>query len=106
MRKKGIVTLKNSIIACFIVLFSSVAGAYAGSLQEDFDRLCVYTQEAESLSLEKLQELVTECDQLQKRIEESNDEKKKLLLFRLQKCRNFFAYIIELKQGENSSSPQ
>ena len=106
MRKKGILTLKNSIIACFIVLLASAAGVYGGSLQEEFDRLCIYTQEAERLPLEKLQELVIEWDQLKEKIEDSNDEKKKLLLFRLHKCRNFFAYIIELKQGENSSSPQ
>jgi len=66
--------------------------------------LCVHTQEAENFSLEKLQELLTECDQLLKKIEESNDAKKKLLLFRLKKCRNFLAYIIELKQGNNTNN--
>lgn len=33
---------------------------YGASLQEEFDKLCIYTQEAESLSLEKFQKLVTE----------------------------------------------
>ena len=74
------------------------------SLQEEFDQLCVYTQDAESLSLEKLHELVAGCDQLQKKIEGSDDEKKKLLLFRLNKCRNFFVYIIELKEGDKSGT--
>ena len=67
---------------------------------------CIYTQEAESLSPGKLQELVTKCDKLQKKIEESNDDKKKLLLFRLKKCRIFFTYIPGLKQGDKSNSQQ
>ncbi len=47
-------------------------------MQEEFDQICVYTQDAESLSLDKLKELLTECDQLRKKIEDSDDEKKKL----------------------------
>jgi len=86
----------KTVVACLIVLMTSVT-VYGVSLQEKFDTLCVYTQDTESLPLEKLHELVTDCDQLQKEIEASDDPKKKLLLFRLNKCRNFFAYVIELK---------
>jgi len=103
MRRKG--KLAQTVVICLIILLGA-AVVHGGSLQEDFDKLCVHTQEAESLSLERLQELVTECDQLQKRIEESSDQKKKLLLFRLNKCRNFLAYMIELKKGDSSGSPQ
>jgi hypothetical protein len=95
----------QTIATCSIVLFT-FAGVYGASLREEFDKLCIQTQEAESLSLEKLHELVTECNQLQKKIEESNNGKKKLLLFRLKKCHDFFAYIIELKEEDNSSNPQ
>jgi predicted PurR-regulated permease PerM len=105
MRRNGKLARVKTFVTCLIVLFAS-ALVYGGSLQEEFDRLCVHTQEAESLSLEKLQELVTECDQLLKKIEESNDEMKKHLLFRLNKCRNFLAYMVELKQEANLSSPQ
>jgi len=102
MRRKR--KLAQTVVICLIVLFSA-AVAHGGSLQEDFDKLCVHTQDAERLSLERLQELVTECDKLQKRIEESNDPKKKLLLFRLNKCRNFLAYMVELKKEDSSGSP-
>ena len=105
MRRNGKLVLVKIVVSCLIVLFAS-AVAYGGSLQEEFDKLCVHTQDAESLSQEKLQELVTECDQLQKKVEASNDPKKKLMLFRLKKCRNFFAYILALKQEGKSSSPQ
>lgn len=101
MRRKR--KLVQTVVICLIVLFGA-AVVQGGSLQEDFDKLCVHTQDAESLSLERLQELVTECDQLKKRIEESDDVKKKLLLFRLNKCRNFLAYMVELKTEDSSGS--
>ena len=100
-RKKKLV---QTFVICLIFLFGATV-VHGGSLQEDFDKLCVHTQEAESLTLERLQELVTECGQLQKRVEESDDRKKKLLLFRLKKCCNFLAYMVELKKGDNSGSP-
>lgn len=105
MKRNGEKSLAQFVITCLIVLLASVA-VYAGTLKEEFDNLCVNTQDAESLSVEKLQELVTECDQLKTKIEQSNDRQKKLLLFRLNKCRNFLAYIIDHKQGDKSSSPQ
>ena len=105
MKKNGILVLTQTVVTCLIVLITS-AVVYGVSLQEEFDMLCVQTQEAESLSLRKLQELVTECDKLEKKIEGSNDEKKKIMLFRLIKCRNFFNYFIDLKQDDNSSDPQ
>ena len=49
---------------------------------------------------------MAECDQLQKKIEASDDEQKKLLLFRLKKCRDFLVYIAELKQLEKPTPQQ
>ena len=105
MKRKGKPALVHAVALGLLVMFTSVM-AYGATLQEEFEQLCVHTQEAESLSLEKLQELLKECDQLQKTIDESNDAKKKLLLFRLKKCRNFFVYNIELKERGDSSSQQ
>jgi len=105
MKKNRKLVLIQAVFACLIVLLAGRL-VYADPLQEEFDKLCIYTQDAESLSLEKLQELVVECDQFQKTLEESNHPKKKLLLFRIKKCRNFFAYVIELKQTEKSGSSQ
>lgn len=106
MKKNGKWSLAQIVMTCLLVLCTTSVAVHAGALKEDFDKLCVNTQDAEGLSLEKLQELVTECDQLKNRIEQSNDRQKKLLLFRLNKCRNFLAYIIEHKQGSNTGNPQ
>jgi len=105
MRNNGKLALIQTVFATLLVIFAC-SQAYGVSLQEEFDQLCIYTQDAESLSLDKLKELVVGCDLLQKKIESSDDEKKKLLLFRLNKCRNFFVYMIDLKQEENSGTMQ
>ena len=105
MKRKRKLALAQIIVSCMMVLFTFTV-VHGETLQEEFDKLCVHTQDAESLSMERLQELVAECDQLQAKIEASDDEKKKLLLFRLKKCRDFLAYILELKQVENSNSSQ
>lgn len=94
--RKTIITF----LSCLLILFSS-AVVYGDSMQEEFDGICIHTQDAEDLSLEKLQELVMQCDQLQKKIEESSDEKKKVLLFRLKKCCDFLTYVMEIKQSTN-----
>ena len=87
-------------LSCMLILLSNVV-SHGQSLQEEFDSLCIHTQDAEDLSLEKLQELVMQCDSLQKKIAESNDEKKKVLLFRLKKCCDFLTYVMEIKQSGN-----
>ena len=62
----------------------------------------VYTpRRLKAFPWKKLQDLLKECDQLQKKIEASNDEKKKVMLFRLEKCRDFLTYVMEIKQSGN-----
>jgi hypothetical protein len=105
MSSKVKLCLVQVIIAAIIIVLVPVL-ATGGTLQEEFDQLCIHTQNAESIPLENLKELLKDCEELQKKIETSGDGKKKLLLFRLNKCRNFFAYVIELKEGGKSSPPQ
>jgi hypothetical protein len=67
MRKNGLPILTQTVVTCLVILLTS-AVVYGGtSLYEKFDTLCIQPQEAESLSLEKLQELMTKCDHLQKK---------------------------------------
>ena len=99
--KRFLKTFKTLAVVASLFFFFSATMAYGKSLQEEFDTLCIHTQETESLSLEKLQDLLKECDQLQKKIEASNDEKKKVMLFRLKKCRDFLTYVMEIKQSGN-----
>ena len=99
--------VRNFVLVMVVLLPLSPCNAVrAASLQEEFDALCIHTQAAESLSLVELRELVAECDKLREVIEQSNDPKKKVLLFRLKKCRDFLYFILATKEvNEAESSP-
>ena len=103
MSRKKTFMVTQTVVTCLIVLFASTF-VHGESLQEEVDTLSGHTLEADSLSMDRLQEFLTECDQLQKKIAASDDEKKKLLMFRLKKNCDFFAYIVELKKVKNSSN--
>jgi len=88
---------------CFVMsLLLVFAGiSQSGTWKEDFKRLCGYTEEASSLSTDQIQELIQESDRLLKTLETLNDPEKKVYIFRLKKCRNFFEYILDLREVEN-----
>ena len=74
--KTGIYENITTGLNCMLILLSAVA-SHCQSLQEEFDSLCIHTQEAENLSVEELQELVTECDHLQKNLQKLMMKKRK-----------------------------
>jgi hypothetical protein len=90
------------IIACSFALSSTCAVA-AASWQEDFDRLCAYTDQTEEMAVDKLKGLVEACDKLLGVIEKSDSPQKKVYIFRLRKCRNFFQYMAELKEQDGGT---
>ena len=71
-------------------------------LEATFNELCGRTENAEALTVEKLTTMVSECDTLEEKITQSSHPKKKILLFRLKKCRNFLHFMIQTKQLESS----
>lgn len=100
-------SIRNGVFVMIaLMLLSPGNPVRAASLQEEFDALCIHTQAAESLPLVELRELVAECDKLREEIEQSNDPKKKVLLFRLNKCRNFLAFIVATKEVNEAESSQ
>ena len=72
------------------------------NLEATFNELCGRTDIAESLSVEELTTMVAECDTLEEKITNSSHPKKKILLFRLKKCRNFLDFMVQTKQLESS----
>lgn len=109
MRSKLIQTAIRSMLAgLFLVVLcgGTLPSATAGSLQDEFDRICIYTQDAETLPTDRLQELISQCDTLQEQIVASDDPKKKVLLFRLKKCRDFFNFVIDQRSLTTTESAQ
>ena len=90
-------TISFAIIVSPII---SLAEEDNAQLEAAFTELCNQSANAEQFSIEKLTEMVAECDSLKEKIANSSHPKKKVLLFRLKKCRNFLAFIIETKQQE------
>lgn len=86
-----------AVVLASIVLSAGVA--LGGDWKEDLERICAQTNDSESMTKEQLQALVKEADELLKRIESVNDPAKKVLVPKLQKCRNLFAFMIELKDS-------
>lgn len=103
--------MKN-ISLLFIVFLSCVSGASdvcagegqatSDTLSVHVDSLLVICQDADTLPAFELEKYITECDSLVVRIEKSDHARKRLMLFRLRKCRNYFAYLIETKRPEKS----
>ncbi len=92
--------MKNNFMAYILAgLLVLLAGTVAaGDWAEDFGRLCGATETAESLSVDELKALIAECDTLREVIEKEAGKQKKVYLFRLEKCRNFFSYLVTLKE--------
>lgn len=99
---------RNTGIVLFLFLLMSYFSplASAQSWVEDFDRICSQGEDADSLPTAKLQELVVESDKLLKVIEAGNDPGKKVYIFRLKKCRNLFAYVMDLREAEAGAGPK
>jgi len=76
-----------------------VAGvAQADSLESEFQRICSHTDSAAELPAEKLKSLVEDSDRLLEALTASALPQKKVLTFRLKKCRNLFRYLLEVRE--------
>lgn len=88
------------IILTFIMFFIITVPVHANEWRGEFDRLCGYTQEAEKFTIDELKGFMSECDKLSETITASDSPNKKVFIFRLKKCRNFFEYMIGVKELE------
>lgn len=68
------------------------------SWKDEFELICSKVPNGPNLTEPELQSLLRRCSGLQKRIEGLDLPEAKVYLFRLEKCRSFFEYAIELQQ--------
>ena len=93
---------KLLIVSCLALMIA--APVMAGEWLEDFERLCTRIEDAEDMSTEELEGLVGECGALLNTIGASDNPKKKMYIFRLKKCKNFYQYNIDLKEVEGTDA--
>jgi len=91
--------MRKGILGIFFIVWGVLAMAIpqgsAQSWQEEFDRLCGYADEADSLSTDELRKVLADCDSLLQASSGLNAPENKVYLFRLKKCRNFYQYILD-----------
>jgi hypothetical protein len=66
--------------------------------RKEFDEICSKTEDSMAFSVEELRRLVDRCDALKPRIEKLDEPERKVTLKRLQMCRDFYAYVLEMKE--------
>ena len=94
--------LRGLVISLLLLVISYPLSAAAEEWVADFDKICALTNTADDLSVTELQKLITDCESLEKTISGSDSPRKKVYLFRLKKCRNFFAFLLETKTARNN----
>ncbi len=92
--------LKKIFGFLIVFLFCATSLLWGATWQEDFERLCGVTEKAETMSMEELKSALQETEHLLEVIEKEGGPQKKPYLFRLNKCRSFFVYMISVKESE------
>ncbi len=95
----------SALFICSLFLFSplySLAADELDNIETTFNELCGRTETAETLPVEEIASMIARCDSLMDTVRQSTHPKKKVLLFRLKKCRNFLEYILETKKKPSS----
>ncbi|MBJ6750566.1 hypothetical protein [Geomonas anaerohicana] len=70
--------------------------------QATFDETCSKSNQAMTMSVQELRDLLAKCDALQKVIETQEESVRKVYLKRLSLCRNLYAYMLEYKQSNQA----
>ncbi len=66
------------------------------SWKEEFERICIQTEIATSLTHEQLRKLISDSDELLIRLQQLDQPQAKIYIFRIRNCREFFAYALQL----------
>ncbi len=78
--------------------YLGIAFAYAEEdWKKEFDDICGQTEDGNQLNKEELRGLVVRSDALKSRFEKFEDPQRKVMLSRLKRCRDFFAYLLAFK---------
>lgn len=63
--------------------------------KKEFNELCGHSNESMTLPAERLNYLIERCNKLISKIDAADNPRKKVYLFRIQKCRDLYQFIID-----------
>jgi len=89
--RKGVVLAAISLL---LILTASLSFAEDAWLPE-FEDICSRTEESSAMNKDELKAMVERCDKLLPQIENSDNPQKRVYLFRLEKCKKLFMYVME-----------
>lgn len=103
---KGINLIKHIPRTLFFLLGVSMLFIASNSFSEydwlpEFEDICGKTEDSGAMTKEELNALIDRCDKLRPIIEKSDNPQKKVYLFRLDKCKNLFIYVLQVNDREN-----
>ena len=82
-------------------MFLSPQAAFAEqNWKNEFDAICAKNDDAMSLGVDELKNLIQRCDKLKPRIEALDESSRKVYLKRLQLCRDLYLFVLESKEQE------
>lgn len=61
----------------------------------EFEDICGRTDDSGSMTKDELKAVIERCDKLKPRIEQSDNPQKNVYLFRLEKCKKLFIFVLE-----------
>ncbi|QWV94475.1 hypothetical protein KP004_04620 [Geomonas oryzisoli] len=91
--------VKGVIAAALLALALAQPARAEQAWQATFDETCSKSNQAMTMSVQELRDLLATCDALQKVIETQEESVRKVYLKRLSLCRNLYAYMLEFKQS-------
>jgi len=68
--------------------------------EKEFQAVCSRTDDAMILTVQELRTLVQRCDELKTSIDKLEGSRRKVLLKRLQMCRDLYAFTLDTKERE------
>jgi len=71
--------------------------------KNEFDEICAKNDDAMSLGVEELKNLIQRCDKLKPRIEALDESPRKVYLRRLQLCRDLYLFVLESREKPDPS---
>ena len=102
MKKLTAVVVMFLCLTLLLAPSLSIASDDNAALEKSFHELCGQLESVMGLPIEELNKMVVQCDTLKEKITQSTHPKKKVFLFRLNKCRKFLEFAIETKELESS----
>lgn len=83
------------IVICAVLAFLTGPSFGADDWLAEFEDLCGKTEESGSMTKPEVKALIERCDKLKPIIQQSDNPQKNVYLFRLDKCKKLFIYVLE-----------